>query len=47
MRLEKIIIENYRGYHGRIEVSLNDLTAFIGKNDVGKTTILDALGVFF
>lgn len=47
MRLEKLIIENYRGYHGRIEVSLNDLTAFIGKNDVGKTTILDALGVFF
>ena len=47
MKLEKIIIENFRGYQGRTEVSLDDLTALIGRNDVGKTTILDALGVFF
>lgn len=47
MKLEKLIIENFRGYQGRIEISLNDLTALIGRNDVGKTTVLDALGVFF
>jgi len=47
MKLEKLIIENFRGYQGRVEISLNDLTALIGRNDVGKTTILDALGVFF
>lgn len=47
MKLEKLIIENFRGYQGRTEVSLDDLTALIGRNDVGKTTLLDALGVFF
>lgn len=47
MKLEKLIIENFRAYQGRIEIPLNDLTALIGKNDVGKTTVLDALGVFF
>lgn len=47
MKLEKLIIENFRGYQGRVEITLNDLTALIGKNDVGKTTVLDALGVFF
>ncbi|MBB1315761.1 ATP-binding protein [Aliivibrio sp. SR45-2] len=47
MKLEKLIIENFRGYKGRIEISLDNLTALIGRNDVGKTTVLDALGVFF
>lgn len=42
-----MILENYRGYQNRLEISFSDLTALIGKNDVGKTTILDALGVFF
>src|SRR5699024_8358652 len=28
-------------------VKLDNLTAFIGKNDVGKSTILEALEVFF
>ena len=36
MKLEKLIIENFRGYQGRVEITLNDLTALIGKNDVGK-----------
>ncbi|BEU03978.1 hypothetical protein OAG1_27780 [Agarivorans sp. OAG1] len=47
MKLEKLIIENFRGYQGRTEIILDDLTALIGRNDVGKTTVLDALGVFF
>src|SRR5699024_10415563 len=47
LKLEKIIIENFRGYRERIEVKLDNLTAFIGKNDVGKSTILEALEGFF
>ena len=47
MKLEKLIIENFRGYQRRTEISLDNLTALIGKNDVGKTTVLDSLGVFF
>lgn len=47
MLLQKVIIENYRGYFGHHQITLNGLTALIGKNDSGKSTILDALAVFF
>ncbi len=47
MRLKEIIIENFRGFQGSHRVSVNDLTVFIGKNDVGKSTIFDALAIFF
>ncbi|HCG8138193.1 ATP-binding protein [Vibrio parahaemolyticus] len=47
MKLEKLILENYRGYQERTEIGISELTALIGRNDVGKTTVLDALGVFF
>lgn len=47
MRLQKIILENYRGYQSATTVEFNDLTAFIGKNDAGKSSILDALNTFF
>ncbi len=47
MKLEKLILENYRGYQERTEIVISELTALIGRNDVGKTTVLDALGVFF
>lgn len=47
MRLKEIIIKNFRGFQGSHRVSVNDLTVFIGKNDVGKSTIFDALAIFF
>ncbi|MGM0788854.1 MAG: ATP-binding protein [Bacillota bacterium] len=47
MKLEKIILENFRSYKDRVIVDINDLTTFIGKNDIGKSTILEALEVFF
>lgn len=47
MKLEKLILKNFRGYHGEHSIDINSLTALVGRNDVGKTTILDALGVFF
>lgn len=47
MHLHQIIIENYRAFNGRHEVDLDDLTAIVGRNDVGKTSVFDALGVFF
>jgi len=47
MKLEKLILKNFRGYHGEHRIDINSLTAIVGRNDVGKTTILDALGVFF
>ncbi|MDN4067619.1 ATP-binding protein [Paenibacillus vini] len=47
MRLQKIILENFRSYKEKIEINLSDFTALIGKNDIGKSTILEALEIFF
>ncbi|MFL2079424.1 ATP-binding protein [Marinilactibacillus psychrotolerans] len=47
MKLEKIIIENFRSYENCTEINFNDLTIIVGKNDVGKSTILEALEIFF
>ena len=47
MKLRKVAIKNFRGYSEQIEFSVNDITALIGKNDIGKSTILDALDTFF
>ena len=43
MKIKKIILENFRCYKERTVIDIDDLTVFIGKNDVGKSTILDAL----
>lgn len=47
MKLERVIIEGFRSYRERIEIEISDMTAFIGENDVGKTSILEALDGFF
>lgn len=47
MRLKAIILENFRSYKTKTVIALSDLTAFIGKNDAGKSTILEALDIFF
>lgn len=46
MRLTTLKLKNFRGYRGETVVSFDDLTAFVGKNDVGKSTILEALDIF-
>lgn len=47
MKLTKFIITNFRGYKCKTEVDFNDITTFVGKNDSGKSTILEALDIFF
>ncbi|MFZ3590026.1 AAA family ATPase [Bacillus sp. DJP31] len=47
MKIEKAILENFRPYKQRVTVDINDITALIGKNDIGKSTILEALEIFF
>ena len=47
MKLEKIKIKNFRGYKDEVIIDIKNLTAFVGKNDVGKSTILEALDIFF
>lgn len=47
MKLKRIILNNFRGYKKETSIDIDDLTAFIGKNDIGKSTILEALEIFF
>ncbi|UZN22389.1 AAA family ATPase [bacterium 3DAC] len=47
LKLKSLILENFRGYYGEVTVEFGDITAFIGKNDVGKSTVLEALDIFF
>ncbi|MBJ7553058.1 ATP-binding protein [Marinomonas spartinae] len=47
MKLESIKLKNFRGYGSEIPISISNLTAFIGKNDAGKSTVLEALEIFF
>ena len=39
-------IRNFRCYKEEIQISFEDLTVLVGKNDSGKSTILDALEIF-
>ena len=47
MKLEKVLIKNFRGYRSETEIPISSLTAFIGKNDAGKSSVLEALEIFF
>ncbi len=46
MKIQKLIINNYRGVNVSTEISLHDFTCIVGKNDAGKSTILKALDIF-
>ncbi|MCR6655602.1 MAG: ATP-binding protein [Opitutus sp.] len=46
MKLRRIEIENFRGFSPGIEIEVDDFTALIGRNDIGKSSILAALTIF-
>lgn len=46
MRLAKFEIKNFRGYRDE-KIDFTDFTTFVGINDSGKSTIFEALDIFF
>ena len=46
MKLYSLSLKNFRGYREETTVCFDDLTAIVGKNDVGKSSILEALDIF-
>lgn len=46
MKLVKCKLENFRSYKD-IEFNFSNLSVIVGKNDVGKSTLFDALDIFF
>lgn len=47
MRIKSIVLNNFRGYDRETKIPMSDLVAVVGKNDIGKSTILEALDIFF
>ncbi len=47
MKIKRLILKNFRIFREKTIIEFDNLTAFVGKNDIGKSTILDALDIFF
>lgn len=47
MLLTHLAVENFLGVCGEIQITLYPFTVLVGRNDVGKSTILKALDFFF
>lgn len=47
MKLKRIFIKNFRCYKNEVVVNFDNMTTLIGKNDIGKSTVMDALEIFF
>lgn len=47
MKIKTVTIKNFRAYKDETVVEFDDLTTFVGKNDIGKSTVLEALDIFF
>ncbi len=47
MRLETVILKNFRAFREETRIRVGDLTTIIGRNDVGKSSVLEALEIFF
>lgn len=46
MKIKRLRVRNFRCYQEEISVDFGDITAFVGKNDVGKSSLMDALDMF-
>lgn len=46
MKLQSMYIEGFRGYREKTYIDFEDFTVLLGRNDVGKSSILDALNIF-
>lgn len=47
MKLKTIYLKNFRCYKDEVSIEFDDLTTFVGKNDIGKSTVLEGLEIFF
>lgn len=45
MKLYSISLKNFRGYKDETTILFDNLTAIVGKNDIGKSSILEALDI--
>lgn len=47
MKISKVTLKNFRGYKDEISFIVKDMNIILWKNDIWKSTILEALDIFF
>ena len=47
MKLEQLKVENFRCFKDEVTIDLGDLVVVVGRNDAGKSSLFDALDIFF
>lgn len=47
MKIKSVTVNRFRGYASPITVEVDDLLVLVGRNDIGKSTILESLDIFF
>ena len=47
MKIKSVAVNRFRGYSQRVHLEMEDLRVLVGKNDIGKSTVLEALDLFF
>ena len=47
MKLRQVTLQNFRCYRQPTVVNFDDMTVLVGRNDAGKSALLEALNVFF
>ena len=47
MKLRKLKLQNFRCYKDEVVIDFDDLAVLVGRNDAGKSSLFDALDIFF
>lgn len=47
MKIKAVTVNRFRSYSTPVTVQVDDLLVLVGRNDLGKSTILEALDIFF
>ncbi len=47
MKIKSVTLHRFRRYSKPITVEMDNLLVLVGKNDIGKSSILEALDIFF
>lgn len=47
MQISTLLLKDFRSYTELTKISFDDLTVLVGQNDIGKSTVLEALDIFF
>lgn len=47
MKIKSVSVNRFRGYDEPVHVEIDSLCVLVGRNDIGKSTLLEALDIFF